>query len=285
MTEPTYTKGVAAKQKSKPHLHHFAYEEDGKLYWWATWYTRMLGYKSLSTLNASIEKAKDNCYQLGLSVKDNFIKTSRVVDGRTIQDYKLTKYACFLIATHASSRKVNVRKAQAYFLKEFHELTALSHNKEYIERKGAREEIRRLNRNLNKSAGRSKVRDYSYFTNEGYLGMYNTSQSELKSMRNIGAKEDLYDHLSIVELAAHIFRITMTTERLKHLNNKNEQKAARAHWKIGAQIRAIIKANTGVYPEYLPKKDDLNQLGRKLRAASQVMNSRQTTDHNYNVIS
>lgn len=254
--------------KPKKSLIEYGFEEDGKHYWWASWYANVLGYKSLKTFTPVITRAKQLCVQLGLAAENNFTVATSDVG----KDIKLTKFACFLVAIQADARKPVVKRARSYFLNELEELDVLLNDQDYLHRNLSRQELKRINSDLSKMAARSRVKDFQFFTNEGYLGMYNHTMPELRKRRGLEFDDNMNDYMSATELAANIFRITMTKERLKRLRNPNEAKAAKQHWKIGSQIRSMIKENTGVYPEQLPLKVDLNDLQRKLKKAQRKLN-------------
>lgn len=259
---------IEIKENKKP-LEHFGFVRDKHHYWYASWYATILNYKSLDTLQPSIEKAKKICVHLGIPYEDNFIKT-KTDHG---SDIILTKFACFLIALQADGRKPVVKRARSYFLNELEDLNILLTDNDYLNRMIAKDEITHLNKSLNHSAAKRHVKDFQFFMNEGYLGMYNKTMAELKVDRGIASHKNANDFMGTTELAANIFRISLTAERLKYLRNPSEQKAAREHWKIGSQIRSMIKENTGTYPENLPVIVDLNELQKRLKRTQKTLNS------------
>ena len=266
---------------NKPSIQEYSFVEDGRTYWLASWYGKALGYKSLRTFKPVIAKALENCSLLGIPVEENFLKfdPSRQENrksrsrGKGSWDYKLTKFACFLVAMQADRRKPAVRKAQLYFLHQMEELNILMTGQKFLQRRSARENIKELNISLGKAAARAQVENYRYFINEGFIGLYNKSTGLLKSKRGIPSDSSLYDHLGMTELSANIFRIALTTERLKQMRNPTEKKAAMVHKKIGAQIRKMIQQNADVNPEFLPTKISLKRLSRTLKLAAQELNA------------
>jgi len=213
-------------------------------------------------------KAKKTCIQLGLNIEDNFIK-SVSPEGT---DMKLSKFSCFLIAIHADAIKPIVRRARTYFLNELDEVNHLLYDEDYLARIIARQELTALNKKLVKSARKAHVTDFQYFVNEGYIGMYKLMMSEIKANRLVAYKMDLNDYMRNTELAANIFRISLTIERLKLLQNSNRQLAAREHWKVGRQIRKMIQSSTGNAPERLPLMGNLHKLQRKLFDTQKELN-------------
>jgi len=254
--------------QNKSQFIDFSFTEKDRYYWWASWFADVLGYSSLSSLKPSIDKAKLACMQMGISLDDNFKSTKQ---GR-MKDIKLTKFACFLIAFQADSRKSVVRTARAFFLNELDEISTLLKNQNYLKRVSKANELSGMNKTLSSSARKAHVKDFQYFTNEGYLGMYNHTMSELKDKRSIPLNKQMSEYMGVTEITANIFRITLTKERLRLLRNPSEAKAAREHWKIGTQIRSLIKQNTGKYPEELPIYNNLKQLQRKLKKAQTELN-------------
>lgn len=254
--------------KKNKELKDFGFKEDGKYYWWASWYAEVLGYSSLNSLRPSIRKAQNICLQIGLPHEENFIASQN--DKR--KDIKLTKFACFLIALQADDKKPVVKRARAYFLNQLEEVNILLKDEEYVSRLNAREDIKNLNIDLAKSARRAQVKDFRFFANEGYVGLYNMTMAELRSYRGVDEQANLSDFMSLTELSANIFRITMTKERLKHLRSSDEEKAAREHWKIASQIRSMVKENTGVYPEDLKLRKNINLLQKRLKLAQVELN-------------
>ena len=246
----------------------FGFKENKKYYWLASWFADALGYSSLSSLLPSIEKAKLACTQLGIPLDDNFIPTKL----ERTKDIKLTKFACFLIAYQADSRKSVVKRARTFFLNELEEISELLNNQNYLARFSQASELSKMNKILSRAARKAHVKDFQFFTNEGYLGLYNHTMSELREKRGIPTNKNMSEYIGVTELSANVFRIILTKERLNLLRNPSEAKAAREHWKISTQIRSLIKQNTGKYPEELPIYHNLNQLQKKLKKAQMELN-------------
>jgi DNA-damage-inducible protein D len=207
---------------------------------------------------------------LGIPTEHNFIEFK----GEHGKDMKLSKFACFLVSLHADSKKPVVKRARSYFLNELEEVNLLVDEQDFLERVIASEELKHLNKKVAIAGRRARVKDFQYFINEGYLGLYNSITSELKQKRGVPVKADLSAYMGVTELAANIFRLSLTAERLKMLRNPSEEKAAKEHWKIGLQIRALVKENTGLYPEELPLGGNLKDLQSKLKDAQKYLNTK-----------
>lgn len=259
-------------KKNKPSLDEFGFEENGIMYWWASWYGTILGYKSLKTFNAPIQKAIQACNTLHIETSENFMEVKRSDAEKHFQDYKLTRFACYLIAMNADARKPIVARAQIYFVKQIERINLVLDGSKDIDRLLIREEIKEGNLSLNSSASRAGVSDFRAFMNEGYLGLYNKSSREVKKGRGVSEKQNLYDYMGRTELAANLFRITMTEERLKRIGTPSQGTAAVIHNKVGADVRKMVKENTGKFPEELPTERKLSEVSSELKKAKKLLN-------------
>jgi len=263
---PSASKEVS---QSKDKLSKFGQKVNGKMIWLASWYASVLGYASLKSFMPTVRKAERISLYLGIPIEDNFERT--VVN--EANDIKLTRFACIIIALQADLRKPMVKRARAFFLEETKDLNQLLGSEAYIQRMVDREQLAGLFKLLNKRAKAAGVRNYKYFQNEGYLGLYEKTASELRSQRGLSDTGDLINSMGTVELAANIFRITLIIEKLKRLRNPSEEKAAAAHWGVGAQVRLMVKDNTGRYPEQLSKHRNLKSLQKALKETQKRINA------------
>ena len=89
-------------------------------YWKGRDVMQILGYSRWENFQNVIEKAMAACELSGHIVSQQFRETTKPVQGgsgstQNIQDYFLTRYACFLIAMSGDTTKVEVSEAQTYF--------------------------------------------------------------------------------------------------------------------------------------------------------------------------
>ena len=237
-------------------------DEFGNEYWLARELQNILEYTQWRRFENVINKAKIACKNSNIKVDDHFANVGKMVDigsntKRITKDYRLTRYACYLIAQNGDSRKEVIALAQTYFAiqtrkqelseKEYNELT------EDEKRLYRRNQARKGNYNLNKTAVKSGVKDLARFHNAGYKGLYNgETADDIFKRKKLRYREDILDNMGSEELADNIFRIAQTDAKLKRDNVDNEYKANYVHYEVGKEIRNSIKRLGGTMPENLP---------------------------------
>ena len=226
-------------------------DENGIEYWYARELQNVLNYKEWRKFENVINKAKEACENSDISIFDHFVdvaKTIKMPKGaeKTIIDYRLTRYACYLIAQNGDSRKKAIALAQTYFAvqtrkqeineKEYSLLTE-DEKRFYI-----RNKTRTGNYTLNLQAKNSGVKNFDKFHNAGYKGLYNgETADDIAKRKGLRYREDILDNMGSEELAANLFRITQTESRLKRDKVETEKKACDTHNKIGKIVRNAIK--------------------------------------------
>ena len=226
-------------------------DEYGTEYWYARELMKVLNYKDWRYFDAVIEKARIACKNSGITDADHFVVNNKMVEigsgaKRKQKDYKLTRYACYLIAQNANSRLKIVALAQTYFAiqtrkqeiseKEYSLLT------EDEKRFYQRNLTRKGNYSLNQAAKNAGVKNFDKFHNSGYKGLYNgETADDIVKRKGLRYREDILDNMGSEELAANLFRITQTESKLKKDKVDNEKQACDTHNKIGKIVREAIK--------------------------------------------
>ena len=199
-------------------------DEYGNEYWYARELQTMLGYKEWRLFSAVIEKAQIACSQSNNFINSNFgvypkiVKTG--VSTKKIIDYKLSRYACYLIVQNANPKFEAVALGQTYFAIQTRkqELTEKEYSKltEDEKRFYQRNLTKKGNYSLNQVAKKCGVKNFDKFHNAGYRGLYNgESADDIAKRKGLRYREDILDNMGSVELGANIFRITQTEALLE----------------------------------------------------------------------
>ena len=239
-------------------------DENENEYWEARELMRLLGYKEWRLFANVIEKAQVACSQSGNSINYNFsIYSKIIIAGKTkkpIIDYKLSRYACYLIVQNANPKYNAVALGQTYFAIQTRkmELTEIEYNNlsEDEKRLYRRKQTRDGNKVLYKIASSKGVKNFDKFTNAGYRGLYNgESADDIAKRKKLRYREEILDNMGSEELGANVFRITQIEALLKKQKEKNEDMATDLHYTVGKTIRDAIEKLGGTMPEDLPTPD------------------------------
>lgn len=244
---------------------------NGETFWWASDFMHHLGYETWASFNKLINKAMTACNTLNIPLLENFKQVERIVDGTTGHDFKLSRFACYLIAMNGDTKKEPVAKAQFYFAQLAGAIENYMAEVQNVERLVIRDEISEGERSLATVAKMAKIENYGYFQSAGYRGMYNMNISQLKEVRRIPAKRTPLDFMGKDELAANLFRISQTELKIKEGNIQGQARLEATAETVGKKVRKTMLDISGVAPESLPKEKDIKEVRKALKAKNKEM--------------
>ena len=242
----------------------------------------VLEYNKWENFHRVIKSAMIACASSGSVVYDHFPEVRKMVEvglktKRKVLDYKLSRYACYLIAQNGDSRKEAIALGQTYFAiktrkqelneKEYSKLT------EDEKRFYQRDLTRKGNYSLNIAAKNAGVKNFDRFHNSGYKGLYNgETANDIAKRKKLRYREDILDNMGSDELIANLFRISQTEQKLKNENIKLENKANKTHYEVGKEIRNTIEKLGGTMPENLPTPDkSLKELEKNKKLETKIL--------------
>ena len=251
-------------------------DEFGKEFWYARELMEALEYLRWDKFNHVINSAKEACNKSKNLIIDHFADVGKIIKvaqgaQRKLADYKLSRYACYLIVQNADPRKESVALGQTYFAiqtrkqeiseKEYSELT------EDEKRFYQRNLTKKGNFSLNQTAKDAGVKNFDQFHNFGYKGLYNgETADDIAKRKGLRYREDILDNMGSDELIANLFRISQTEQKLKRENIKTEKSANSTHYEVGKEVRNTIEKLGGTMPENLPTpKKSLKELEKEKR--------------------
>ena len=249
-------------------------DEEGNEYWLARELQVVLEYKRWDKFCNVIEISKINCENSDNIVNNHFSQVGKMVNigsntSRNIIDYKLSRYACYLIVLNSDPRKQVVALGKTYFAVQTRK-QELS-EKEYLgltedeKRFYQRDLTRKGNYSLNIAARDAGVKNFDKFHNSGYKGLYNgETAGEIAKRKNLRYREDILDNMGSEELSTNLFRITQTEAKLKNDKINTQKGDNTVHYEVGKEIRNTIEKLGGTMPEYLPTPEkSLKELERE----------------------
>jgi len=237
-------------------------------YWSARDLAPLLGYNKWQNFEVAIQRAMTACEQVGQIVSDHFTGVSKMIDvgkgaQRSVIDYLLSRFACYLIAQNGDPRKKEIAEAQAYFAVSTRRQELAQLLEEQEERLKLRERVAENNKGLAQAASQAGVlsQNFGIFQNAGYKGLYGgLGVLDIKERKQIDQREDLLDRMGRAELAANDFRITQTEERLHKEGIIGQTNAMEVHHEVGKKVRKAIEDIGGTMPEDLAPEPSIKPL-------------------------
>ena len=238
--------------------------EYGNEFWYARELQSILEYTQWRRFSDAIERAKLACSNSGFVVSEHFAdvgKSSPMPNGgvRILEDYILSRYACYLIVMNGDPRKEVIAVGQTYFAVKTRQQELIDHYDELSEdqkRLAIRNEMKAHNKSLAEAAQMAGViesRDFAIFQNYGYQGLYGgLGAKEIHARKGLKKNEQILDHMGSTELAANLFRATQTDEKLRRENIQGKAAANQTHYEVGKKVRQTIAELGGTMPEDLP---------------------------------
>jgi DNA-damage-inducible protein D len=249
--------------------------DHGAEFWSARDLQPLLGYSQWRRFEDAVKRAITSCEQSGNNPEHHFAGAGKPIIGgkgavQTVDDYQLSRFACYLIAQNGDPRKPEIAQAQKYFAIQARkqELSEqLAADQERLElRKQTSEEFKMLSGAARQAGVQDKM--FGVFHDAGYKGLYGGLGGDaIKTRKNIPAKEQLLDRMNATELAANQFRMTQTRDKLARENIGNQQQAIRTHEEVGKEVRAAIERIGGTLPEQIPPAEHIKEVEKRIKNA------------------
>lgn len=239
-------------------------DKNGIEYWEGRVLMPLLEYPNWAKAEEVIGRAARACINSGEDVDNHFDQTVKMVNigsntARKVKDYKLDRYACYLIAQNGDPNKSIIALAQTYFALQTRKQEVFEKLSDQEKRLFIRNEVATHNKKLFSTAKKAGVTKFGLFNDAGYRGLYGMSLSETENKKGL-KKGELLDRAGNTELAANLFRITQTDEKIKKDRITGDRAASQTHFMVGGKVRQTIKDIGGTLPENLLPEEHIKEI-------------------------
>ena len=248
------------------------HEENEVEFWYARELMHLLGYSKWQNFENVLSKAEVACANNGITVENHFAETSKMVTlgsgaNREVEDYMLTRYACYLIAENGDSRKEQIAFAQSYFAVQTRKQELIEERISYIERTEARGKLRESEKRLSQNiyergvddAGFGRIRSKG---DRALFGGFTTKQ--MKERLGVQDKRPLADFLPTLTIAAKNLATEMTNYNVEEKDLQGENAITVEHVENNTSVREMLEQR-GIKPENLPASEDIKKLERRVK--------------------
>ena len=239
--------------------------------WLARDLQTVLGYTRWENFQTAIKRAVESCNSQGINIDDHFREVTKMVTlgsgaTREVQDYMLTRYACYLIAQNGDPRKEQVAFAQSYFAVQTRKAELIEERLKHLSRLETRDKLRASEKQLSQNIYERGVDDKGFgrIRSKGDAVLFGGHTTE-DMKRRLGIKDNrpLADFLPTLTIAAKNLATEMTNYNVENKDLYGERAITAEHMQNNRSVRNML-GERGIKPEELPPAEDIKKLERRV---------------------
>ncbi len=254
-------------------------ERDDFEFWSARELMPLLGYKEWRKFSGVIDKAKEACKTSGQNVSDHFVGADKPITGgkgavQMVEDFLLTRYACYLVAQNGDPRKTEIALAQTYFATQTRRQELFEARMKEDKRLEARQKLKETESKIETTVyarGIKLPQEFATFKNKHIEALYGgIGISDLKKKRKIPPARTLADFDTHVELKAKDFALAMTDHNIKEKNLSGKYRLEEEVVKNSKATRQTLLSR-GIRPEDLKADEDLKKIEQRRKKEQKLL--------------